>query len=206
MIMTQSPAKDSDRAFGFLRTNARPPKPRVRGVTEIRGPYYTPMGQRYLKDVLETMGVYVDALKFAGGSFSLMPRKVLSELLELCHAHNVVVSTGGFIEHVLALESEAVHRYFQECKEVGFDIIEVSSGFITIPTDDWLRVIEQVQKGRVESQTGSGDSIRRRRRDGSSGVGSGRHAQPRVADRSSEAVPGAGQCNRRRRRPEAAIQ
>jgi hypothetical protein len=27
-------------AFSFLRANERPPKPRVRGVTEIRGPYY----------------------------------------------------------------------------------------------------------------------------------------------------------------------
>ena len=31
-------------------------------------------GQRYLEDVLETMGDYVDTLKFAGGSFTLMPR------------------------------------------------------------------------------------------------------------------------------------
>ena len=45
-----------ERAFPFLRFNQRPPKPRTRGVTEVRGPYYTPMGKRYLADVLETMG------------------------------------------------------------------------------------------------------------------------------------------------------
>ena len=60
-------------------------KPRQTGVTEIRGPYYTPMGKRYLEDILETMGAYVDVLKFAGGSFSLMPRKAVNELLDLCH-------------------------------------------------------------------------------------------------------------------------
>jgi len=151
--MTPSPAKEaSQRAFGFLRTNDRPSKPRARGVTEIRGPYYTPMGRHYLEDVLETMGEYVDALKFAGGSFSLMPRKVLRELLGLCHAHNVLVSTGGFIEHVLTLGPEAVSPYIQECKELGFDIIEVSSGFITIPTDDWLRLVEQVQKAGLKAK------------------------------------------------------
>lgn len=58
----------SERAFGFLRLNEREGKPRRRGVTEIRGPYYTPMGRRYLEDLLETMGDYVGALKFAGGS------------------------------------------------------------------------------------------------------------------------------------------
>src|SRR6266571_4991342 len=32
------------------------PTPRRIGITEIRGPYYTLIGQRYLEDVLETIG------------------------------------------------------------------------------------------------------------------------------------------------------
>ena len=130
--MPVKPAKNEGRAFPFLRVNDRPTKPRERGITEIRGPYYTPMGRRYLEDVLETMGVYVDALKFAGGSFSLMPRTVVKDLINICHSHEVLVSTGGFIEHVLTQGPEAVNAYVQECKGIGFDIIEVSSGFITI--------------------------------------------------------------------------
>ncbi len=141
-----SEKRDAERAFPFLPLNGRQEKPRTRGITEIRGPYYTPMGRRYLEDVLETMGSYVDALKFAGGSFSLMPRGVLRELLDLCHRHNVLVSTGGFIERVLSFGREAVERYIGECRDVGFDIIEISSGFISIPTDDWLRLVEKVRK------------------------------------------------------------
>lgn len=137
---------DKDRAFSFLNINQRQPKPRSVGVTEIRGPYYTPMGKRYLQDVLETMGHYVDSLKFAGGSFSLMPRVALKELIDLCHSHEVNVSTGGFIEHVLTQGKGAVEQYIKECKEIGFDIIEISSGFITIPTDDLLRIVEKVRK------------------------------------------------------------
>ncbi len=143
--MAKSPTPAADRAFGFLRVNERPPKPRTRGVTEIRGPYYTPMGKRYLQDLLETMGAYVDALKFAGGSFSLMPEPALRELIDLCHAHGVLVSTGGFIEHVLTQGPEAVRRYIAACRDLGFDIIEVSGGFVTLPADDWLRLVEQVQ-------------------------------------------------------------
>ncbi|MGH3114674.1 MAG: phosphosulfolactate synthase, partial [Gaiellaceae bacterium] len=41
-------SESEERAFAFLRLNERPPKPRSRGVTEIRGPYYTPVGRRYL--------------------------------------------------------------------------------------------------------------------------------------------------------------
>jgi phosphosulfolactate synthase (CoM biosynthesis protein A) len=141
-----------ERAFEFLRINERQSKPRNRGVTEIRGPYYTPMGKRYLQDVLETMGRYVDALKFAGGSFSLMPRKAVKELLDICHEHDVLVSTGGFIEHVLTQGPEAVGRYIKECKEIGFDIIEISSGFITLPIDDWLKLVDQVQKAGLKAK------------------------------------------------------
>ena len=137
---------ENERGFTYLRTNQREGKPRTRGITEIRGPYYTPMGKRYLEDVLETMGVYVDSLKFAGGSFTLMPRKALKEIIELAHRYGVLVSTGGFIEHVLTQGAEAVHRYIEECRDVGFDILEISSGFITIPVDDWLRLVEKVQK------------------------------------------------------------
>jgi phosphosulfolactate synthase (CoM biosynthesis protein A) len=138
--------KPKDRAFSFIKVNERPPKPRSRGVTEIRGPYYTPMGKRYLQDVLETMGAYVDSLKFAGGSFSLMPRQAVKELIDLCHQYDVLVDTGGFMEYVLTQGREAVDRYIEECKNLGFDIIEISSGFITIPMDDWLRLVEKVKR------------------------------------------------------------
>lgn len=77
------------------------PKPRQRRVTEIRGPYYSPLGKRQLEDVLETLGQAIDHLKFAGGSFAFIPERPLREIIDLCHAHNVRVSTGGFIEFVL---------------------------------------------------------------------------------------------------------
>ncbi|HEY6343380.1 MAG TPA: phosphosulfolactate synthase [Bryobacteraceae bacterium] len=137
---------DRDRAFPFLRVNRRPPKPRRTGVTEIRGPYYTPMGTRYLTDILETMGEYVDSLKFAGGSFSLMPRAAVKAITDLCHRHDVLVSTGGFLEYVLRQSPDAVDCYIRECRELGFDIVEISCGFITIPTDDWARLVEKVKQ------------------------------------------------------------
>jgi len=138
---------NSNRAFSFIRMNERQSKPRTKGVTEIRGPYYTVMGKRYLEDVLETMGEYVDILKFAAGSFSLMKRDVLKEIIDTAHRYNVLVSTGGWMEYVLTQGPEAVDKYIKECKDVGFDIIEVSSGFITMPIEDMVQVVEQVKKG-----------------------------------------------------------
>ena len=146
---TAATRRSHERAFAFLPIAERPGKPRTHGLTEIRGPYYTPLGPRHLQDILETMGDYVDALKFAGGSFSLMPRQSVRKLISLCHDHNVMVSTGGFIEHVLTFGPPAVDQYIEECKELGFDIIEISSGFITLPDDDWLRLVEKVRNAGV---------------------------------------------------------
>ncbi len=146
------PENSKDRAFAFLKTNQRAPKPRATGVTEIRGPYYTPLGRRQLEDILEMMGAWVDALKFAGGSFSLMPESAVRGIIDLCHKHDVSVSTGGFMEYVLTQGREAVNSYIKECKKLGFDIIEISSGFITIPADDWLRLVEKVQKAGLKAK------------------------------------------------------
>ncbi|MEW6720758.1 MAG: phosphosulfolactate synthase [Thermodesulfobacteriota bacterium] len=136
---------ESGRGFGSLYINEREGKPRKRGVTEIRGPYYTPLGKRALQDILETMGEYVDIFKFSGGSFVLMPEKSVRDLIDLCHGDDVLVSTGGFIEHVLTMGPDVVDRYLEECRRVGFDIVEVSSGFISIPDDDLVRLVEKVR-------------------------------------------------------------
>ena len=145
-------SKEPGRSFPFLHVNQREGKQRKRGLTEIRGPYYSVIGRRYLEDLFEMMGVYVDSLKFAGGSFTLMPEQAVKEIIDLCHKHDVLVSTGGFIERVLAQGSEAVRQYVAECKRLGFDIIEISAGFVSIPTDDWLRLIELVRKSGLKAK------------------------------------------------------
>jgi phosphosulfolactate synthase (CoM biosynthesis protein A) len=148
----KSKGRKVDRSFPFLRLNERESKPRKRGLTEIRGPYYSAYGRRHLEDLFETMGPYIDSLKFAGGSFTLMPKEVIKEMIDLCHEHGVLVSTGGFIERVLTQGRDVVHQYVRECRNLGFDIIEISAGFVSIPTDDWLRLIALVHKSGLNAK------------------------------------------------------
>ncbi len=150
--MKRTKAKKPQRSFPFLRVNEREAKPRKRGLTEIRGPYYSVVGRRYLEDLFETMGAYVDSLKFAGGSFALMPERAVRDIIELCHKHDMLVSTGGFIERVLVQGGEAARKYVAECKRLGFDIVEISAGFVSISTDDWLRLIELVRKSGLKAK------------------------------------------------------
>jgi phosphosulfolactate synthase (CoM biosynthesis protein A) len=164
MNRSETKLQSSERAFAFLPLNERLAKPRTRGVTEIRGPYYTPVGRGYLEDLFEAMAMYVDTLKYAGGSFALMPREAVRALNERCHEHEVEVSTGGFLEYVLAQRGDAVTRYLEEARELGFDIVEISSGFVTLPVDDLVRLTEAVReaglkpKPEVGIQFGAGEA------------------------------------------------
>lgn len=153
---TKVQLEDARDGFGFVRHNPLNPKPRKRAITEIRGPYYSVMGPRYLSDVLDTVGAHVDGLKFAGGSFSLMPKPALSELIRLAHEHGVYVSTGGWMEHILSSSGAdvegAVDKYLAQCKNVGFDVIEISTGFLSLPDDDWLGLVERVHSAGMKAK------------------------------------------------------
>jgi phosphosulfolactate synthase (CoM biosynthesis protein A) len=135
-----------ERAFSSIKWNDREGKPRSRGLTEIRGPYYSVVGPRYVQDVLESAGDYIDSLKFAAGSFAVIPKKVLKQIIDLCHSYDVLVSTGGWIEYVLTQGPAAVERYIDEVKALGFDILELSAGFISLPVDDWLALVERTKE------------------------------------------------------------
>jgi hypothetical protein len=87
--------QDKGNGLGFIRSNPMASKPRKLGVTEIRGPYYSAYGPRHLQDLMETMGAYIDGLKFAGGSFSLFPETSVKEMIRIAHENGVYVSTVG---------------------------------------------------------------------------------------------------------------
>jgi phosphosulfolactate synthase (CoM biosynthesis protein A) len=38
----------------------------------------------------------------------------------------------------------------EKCKDLGLDVIELSSGFLSIPEDDWLRLIDKVHSYKLE--------------------------------------------------------
>ena len=75
-----------------------------------------------------------------------MPKRVVRDTIDLCHRHDVRVSTGGFIEHVATLGARAVDDYLHEAKDIGFDVVEISSGFITMPDDDFVRLVARAQE------------------------------------------------------------
>jgi phosphosulfolactate synthase (CoM biosynthesis protein A) len=152
-------------AFEFLAVPARPAKPRATGLTEIRGPYATLLGPRALRDVLELAGAHVDSLKFPGASFALVPEDRVRELVAIAHEHEVKVSTGGFLEWVLMRDPAQVPRFLRTAAELGFDVAEISTGYLTVGPDDLLRLVDVardaglVPKPEIAIQVGAGSGI-----------------------------------------------
>lgn len=35
-------------------------------------------------------------------------------------------------------------KYLAKCKSLGFDVIEISTGFLSLPQPDWMRLVEKV--------------------------------------------------------------
>ncbi|CAG8043846.1 unnamed protein product [Penicillium nalgiovense] len=145
--------QDKQNGFGFARSNPRPAKPRTKGVTEIRGPYYSMVSN--LPEVGPHRALVLsinDSAETKPGAFSLFHEKQLRELVDLAHEHGVYVSTGGWAEHLLTHPdpNTVFDRYLNKCKDLGLDVIELSSGFLSIPEDDWLRLIDKVHSYKLE--------------------------------------------------------
>lgn len=152
-------------AFEFLPFNSREEKPRTSGITEVRGPYYAAVGPTYFEDLFQAYGWAVDIFKFGAGSFTLMDASALSRFIDVAHGYDVRVSTGGFIEWVLVKAPHLIDQYLARVKEVGFDIVEVSSGYIAISNDDLVEITKRVTehgltvKPEINVQFGAGGGV-----------------------------------------------
>lgn len=146
-------------SFNFVPRAYRPSKPRSFGMTEIRAPYYNTFGTRHLQDVFDVAGQWVDGIKWAGGSFSLVPPEQVRAFSDIAHDNDAYVSSGGWIETVLRYGDDAVDQYLKEAKDVGFDVIEISTGFIMLPTSGLERLVEKVVKAGLKAKPELGIQI-----------------------------------------------
>ncbi|KAL6562205.1 Protein HEAT-STRESS-ASSOCIATED 32 [Orobanche gracilis] len=136
----------------FFEDEDRPEKPRRYGVTEMRGPHYSLFSQNLLQEVFDSMGQFVDGLKFYGGSHSLMPKSYIKEVTNMAHKHNVYVSTGDWAKHLVLRGSSAFKDYVEECKQLGFDTIEIDAGSLGVPEEVLLRYVRQVKSGGLKAK------------------------------------------------------
>lgn len=159
--MTSS-ADSNERAVPSLALNARDRKPRTAGLTEVRGQYYTVIGPRYLEDLLDVAGEWIDWIKVPGPGLALTPPRVLRRMAEIARASEVKLGVGGLIEKVVTQGPKAVDGYFDALPDLGIEVVEISAGFLALPDTDYLRLVERAAetgltvKAEVGIQFGAG--------------------------------------------------
>ncbi|CAK9327364.1 unnamed protein product [Citrullus colocynthis] len=136
----------------FDEDEDRPEKPRRCGVTEMRGPHYTLSSQNVIQEIFESVGQFVDGLKFSGGSHSLLPRDFMKEVTEMAHRHDIYVSTGDWAEHLLRKGPSGFKEYVEECKLLGFDTIELNVGSLEVPEETLLRYVRLIKNGGLRAK------------------------------------------------------
>lgn len=136
----------------FSEDEDRPEKPRRFGLTEMRSPDYSLVGNHALQDILESMDQFVDGLKFSGGAHSLMPNTFIKEITDLAHRHNVYVCTGDWAEHLLRKGPSSFKQYVEECKNLGFDTIELNTGSLKLPEEALLRFIRLIKSSGLKAK------------------------------------------------------
>ena len=67
------------------------------------------------QEILDSLGPFVDGLKFSGGCHSLMGKELVREITDLAHKHDIYVSTGDWAEHLLRQGPSSFKQYVEVC-------------------------------------------------------------------------------------------
>lgn len=127
-------------------TGERAGKPRKTGRTMVidKG-----LGIHAFRDLLETVGNYIDTVKLGFGTSALYPIELLQQKAELAKAYDICFIPGGtFLE--IAVQQKVIESFFQTIGKMGFTGIEVSDG--STPVSRELRN-ELISRGTAQGLT-----------------------------------------------------
>jgi phosphosulfolactate synthase (CoM biosynthesis protein A) len=133
---------DPTRAFAEAVPIAElPAKPRRVAQTEIRN---AAMGMHQIEDLTTMFGDHIDSAKWTCATQGLVPREMVRQANSYLRDHQIDVSTGGLLERVSLGGPKAVHSFLDECSELRFSIVEVSSGLAIMPLKSKLNLVKAV--------------------------------------------------------------
>ena len=109
----------------------RVPKPRRIGLNIVID---KSLGTRALADLLETAGSAVDHIKFAFGTSVAISEDVVRAKVEMIRAAGIEVYPGGTLGEAAVLQG-VLPQYLQRARDLGFTMVEVSDGTISMTAE-----------------------------------------------------------------------
>lgn len=122
-----------------MPVSGRSAKPRESGLTMVidKG-----IGLRYLRDLIEVAGKYIDLIKLTFGTSAFYDEDFLKRKNEMITSSHIDVMPGGtFLE--VAVWQRALEHYLEKAKALGFSAIEVSDGTIDMDLETRKSVIKK---------------------------------------------------------------
>eukprot|EP00252_Welwitschia_mirabilis_P001672 TRINITY_DN1158_c0_g1_i1.p1 TRINITY_DN1158_c0_g1~~TRINITY_DN1158_c0_g1_i1.p1 ORF type:complete len:287 (+),score=44.34 TRINITY_DN1158_c0_g1_i1:237-1097(+) len=130
----------------------RPDKPRFYGVTDIKSPPLASQNLDQLQSIFESLGQFVDGLKLSGETVKILPRNLLKEITDVAHRYDINVGTGDWFEQLESNNLSSFSNYVQECKDLGFDAIDLNTKLLKIPEQTLLQLIRMVKNAKLKAK------------------------------------------------------
>jgi phosphosulfolactate synthase len=138
--MSASPASVKSKTAFFPAELPRVSRPRGNGITHV----LDRLGGLH-EDELAYLAPYFDVAKIGWGLPLLLSRDKVRQRVKMYHDVGIDVCTGGtLLEYAFA--HDRVNQMMDESRELGFDIIEISSGIIELSYAQIERLAESVRK------------------------------------------------------------
>lgn len=142
------------RAFDFLDMGARSEKPRQCGLTMVldKG-----VGVGQARDMV-ACAPWIDIVKLGWATPRLFPEDVVQEKTALYRQHGIMVGNGGTLLEI-ACQQNRLALFFDYCKEIGIELIEVSNGVLPMTMEEKAGIIRHARElgFRVISEVGKKD-------------------------------------------------
>jgi phosphosulfolactate synthase len=106
----------------------RTTKPRKQGINMVIDKN---LGARSLADLLETAGDSVDHIKLAFGTTIALSERAVRDKIQMMRSYQVEVYPGGTLLEAAVIQ-DALPEFLRRARDLGFTMIEVSDGTITM--------------------------------------------------------------------------
>jgi len=129
--------KESKKAFDFIDILPRPGKMRKRGLTMVldKG-----LGLVSAQELMMA-APYIDIIKLGWATPRLFTEDFIRKKIELYKKNQIIVGNGGtFLE--IANQQKKVVPFFNYCKDIGLELIEVSNGVMSITSEEKNELIQ----------------------------------------------------------------
>ncbi|TDA68545.1 MAG: phosphosulfolactate synthase [Clostridia bacterium] len=121
----------------------RKEKPRTEGLTMVidKG-----LGLSQTAELLEVAGRFIDFIKLGFGTSALYSHDLLARKIELVTCSGADILPGGTFLEIAWLQGK-LKEFLQQAREMGYTVIEVSDGTVTMPPQERSRAIQMALDG-----------------------------------------------------------